>query len=182
MLFRTMTKHLSALILTICLIASPVLAAEKNPLYEKLSRGKEVKIHVAVPTDSGASKLDPEAFRKAVEDALRNRKSIRFAPVASEAEAQYVVETDIKGFTYSETDPVDMLAGVGMAAMDAAKQDKFAAVDALMTVRQVSGAVEWKDTVHASLTQETMSEPEARERIPARAAEVFVRGAFGKTK
>lgn len=182
MLFGIMKKLLLVISLLVSMTAAPVWAAEKNPLYEQLSRQKEVRVYVAAPVDGGATNLDPEAFRKAVEEALKNRKSIRFAPVASEAEAQYVVETNIKGFMFSLTDPVDMLAGVGMAAMDAAKVDHFASVDAEMTVREAKGPVSWKDTIHASITDETMTEEQARERIPARCAELFVRGAFGKNK
>jgi len=182
MLFGTMKKQLLVFALLVSMAAAPVWAAEKNPLYEQLSRQREVKICVAPPVDNGATNLDPEVFRKAVEEALKNRKSIHFTVVASEAEAQFVVETGIKGFVFSLTDPVDMLAGVGMAAMDAAKIDHFASIDAEMAVREASGPVRWKDTIHASLTEETMSEAEARERIPARCAEVFVRTAFGKNK
>ncbi len=176
-----MKKHI-LLFSAFCLLFAPLASAEPNPLYEQLSRAKEVKISVKTPSDSAASKLDVAGFKKAIEDALKARKSIRFAPVATEAEAQFVVEADIKGFTFSLTDPVDMLAGVGMAAMDAAKVDHFASTDVRFTVKEISGKVRWDDVVHASLTEATMTEEEARVKILDRAATMFMREAFGKNK
>ena len=159
-----------------------VAAAEPNPLYEEFSRSKEVKVFVKFPVDSGASKLDAERFKTAIENGLKGRKSIHFTAVSSEGDAQLVIESDIKGFMFSLTDPVDMLAGVGMAAMDAAKIDHFASVDARFTVREASGKTRWDDVVHASITDEKFTEIEAREQILDRMADVFVRSAFGKKK
>ena len=163
-------------------ISSSQAFAETNPLYEELSRAKEVKVFVKAPTDSGASNLDAEGFKTAAETALKERKSIHFASAASEAEAKIIVESDIKGFMFSLTDPVDMLAGVGMAAMDAAKVDHFASVDVHYTVRDASGKTRFDDVVHASITDEKFTEAEARAQILARVSEVFVRTAFGKKK
>ena len=177
-----MIKRALFLPLFLAVLTLPAQASESNPLYEQLSRAKEVKVYVAVPTDPSGTKLDTEAFRKAIEQALRDRKSIHFAPVASESEAILVVDSELKGFGFSLTDPVDMLAGVGMAAMDAAKVEHFASVDAKMTVREPSGAVKWTDTIHASITDPAITETESREKILPRAAEYFVRTAFGKRK
>ena len=163
-------------------LSASVVSAEPNSLYEELSRAKEVKVFVKAATDSGAAKLDAERFKTATENALKERKSIHFAPAASEAEAKIVVEADVKGFMFSLTDPMDVLAGVGMAAMDAAKIDHFASVDVHYTVRDASGKVRYDDVVHASLTDEKFTEAEARERILARVSEIFVRSAFGKKK
>lgn len=157
-------------------------AAEPNPLYEEFSRGKEVKVFVKVPADSGTSKLDAERFKTAIENALKGRKSIRFNVVSSEADAKLVIEADIKGFMFSLSDPVDMLVGVGMAAMDAAKIDHFTATDVHFMVQDASGKKRWDDTVHASITDEKFTEAEAREQILDRVADVFVRSAFGKKK
>jgi hypothetical protein len=163
-------------------IFASAASAEPNPLYEEFSRAKEVKVFVRLPMDSGASKLDAEGFKTAIETVLKERKSIHFAKAASEAEAKLIVESDIKGFVFSLTDPVDMLVGVGMAAMDAAKVDHFASVDVHYTVRDASGKTRYDDVVHASITDEKFTEEEARQQILARVSEVFVRTAFGKKK
>jgi hypothetical protein len=173
-----MKKLLLLLSVAVPFFATPALAL--NPLYEEFSRVKEVAVYVATPTDNGATKLDTQAFHKALEDTLKARKSIRFAPVAFEQEAKLVVEADFKGFVFSETDPVDMLVGVGAVAADAAIQDHFASTEVVMTVREPSGKVRWTDTVRASITDHSISEADARVKILERAAELFVRAAFGK--
>ncbi len=172
-----------ALLLAVFLAFSASLAsADPNPLYEELSRAKDVKIFVKTPVDSGATLLDKEGFKKAVEEALKARKSIRFQPVATEAEAKFVIEIDLKGFGFSLTDPVDMLVGVGMAVVDAAKIAHFASSDVQFTVKDRAGKTRWDGIVHASITDEKMTEEESRQKMPARSAEMFMRAAFGKRK
>lgn len=166
------------------MLAGQALAQDpRGALYEELARAKEVKVYVAPPADpSGKTGLDPVLFQKRIEEALKARKSIHFSTVSSEAEAQFKVETEIEGFSFSEKDPVDMLIGVGGTAMDAIKEDHFAAMDIKMTVREVSGSERWSGKIHASVTDERMTEAESRQRILDRAAEMFVREAFGKPK
>jgi hypothetical protein len=157
--------------------------SDTNPLYESLSRKKEVKVYVAAPVDPESKLgLDVEVYRESLRKALSGRKSIKFATVDSPAGADILVESEFKGFVFSETDPIDMLVGVGAAAMDAAKQDHYASTEVRMTVKDGSGAQRWKDTVRASITDATMTEAESRVRILDRAAELFVREAFGKKK
>jgi hypothetical protein len=162
-------------------LSASFAAAEPNPLYEELSRAKEVKVAVKLPTDSGATNLNFESFKKAVETALQERKSIHFTTVMSEAEAKLVVETDMKGFTFSLTDPLDMLAGAAMAAMDAAKVEHFASAEVRFIVRE-GEKVRYDQILRASITDPAFTEEEARERILERAAEQFVQKAFGKKK
>jgi hypothetical protein len=178
-----MKKHLPlVLALASVFFAFPV-QAEPNPLYQELSRGGEVKVYVAPVTDPQGTKLDVTALHQAFEDALKNRKSIRFAIVPTESEAKLVIEPVIKGFVFSETDPVDMLVGVAAIAMDAATIEHFASTEVTVTVREQNGGrVRWNDTVRASITDAAMSEAEAREKILFRAADLFVRSAFGKKK
>ena len=159
-------------------------AAEGSPLYETLSRRSEVKIYVAATTDVSEKKeLNAAALKEAVEKALAARKSIHFKVVPAEADADLAVDTEVKGFHFSETDPVDMLVGVGAAAMDAATIDHFAAAEAAFTVREVKPAKTlWKDTLRASVTDHTMTEPESRQKISERLGEMLMREAFGKKK
>jgi hypothetical protein len=165
-------------------LAGPVLAQDtRGLLYDELSHAKEVKIYVASPADStGKTNLDVSLFQKKIEEVLSARKSIHFSVVPSESEARFKVETEILGFVFSEKDPVDMLMGVGMATLDAIKNDHFASVDAKMTVKEISGSERWSDKIHASLTDEKMTEAESRVKILNRAAEIFVREAFGKPR
>ena len=158
-------------------------AQDSNPLYEELSRAGEVKVFVALPTDpSEKTGLDLDQFKKALEEELRGRKSIRFSPVASEAESKLVVETQVAGFQFSEHDPIDMLIGAGAAAMDAAKDEHFASLEADFTVREPDGRMRWKDRVRATITDAAITEAESRERILPRVSQGFVKEAFGKKR
>ena len=85
----------------------------------------------ASPTDISEKKaLEPAVLKQAVEKALQGRKSIHFSVVPTEAEAELTIDTEVNGFTFSETDPVDMLVGVGAAALDAATIDLRATIHA----------------------------------------------------
>ena len=166
------------------LLGSAALASAETPsLYESLSRKSEVKITVATTTDISEKKeLDPAVLKDAIEKALTARKSIHFKVVPADA-AELAIDTEVKGFHFSETDPVDMLVGVGGTAMDAATIDHFAASEATFTVRDVkAGTTLWKDTLRASVTHHTMTEAESRQKVSERLAEMLMRAAFGKKK
>ena len=168
------------LILSIFLgLQTPAWAADS--LYQELTHTKDVSVFVEPPTDPSQTKLDTESFRKQIERALHERKSIHFVPAASGADSRLVVQAEIKGFTFSETDPVDMLVGAAAIALDAAKVEHFASIEADFTVRE-AGRVRWSDRVRATITDEKMTEPESRTRILERAAHVFVTQAFRKKK
>jgi hypothetical protein len=174
----------SLLLLAFCALTAATAAAEGASLYESLSRKSEVKIFVSEPKDISEKKaLEPSMVKQAVEKALEGRKSIRFKVVPSEAEAELAVDAELKGFLFSETDPIDMLVGVGAAAMDAATQDHYGATEALFTVRDAKNTkVLWKGEVRGSVTDHTMTEPESRQKVSEKLAEQLMREAFGKKK
>jgi hypothetical protein len=180
-----MRYALCGFLLSVFLFTGPGPAfAQADSLYETLTRRSEVKVFVWPPSDVSEKKgLDPAVLKEALEKSFSGRKSIHFRTVASASEAELALETQINGFLFSETDPVDMLIGVGAAALDAATQDHFASAEALFTVRDLkSGAVLWKDKVNASVTDHTMTEAESRQKVVDRLAEMLMRTAFGKKK
>ncbi len=158
--------------------------AETGDLYERYSKSSEVKVHVSTPKETDPKGvIDTEAFKKALEKALVERKSIHFKVVEKASEATLSIEVDIQGFYFSEHDPVDMLMGVGMAAMDAAKQDHFARLEGVYRVLDAKdGRVLWKEALIASLTDEKMTEAESKIKILDRASDVFIKTAFGRKK
>ena len=158
--------------------------AEVNPLYERLSRRPEVKVFVAPPTDISEKKaLDPAAVKSALEKAFTERKSIHFKVVPTAEEAEYALDTEVKGFMFTEIDPVDMLVGVGAAALDAATQDHYGATEATFTLRDTKAdKTIWKDTLRASVTEHTMTEAESHGRVAEKLGEMLMRTTFGKKK
>lgn len=172
------------LVLSLSLLHAAFAAANDSSLYESLSRRSEVKVFVSQPTDVSEKKdLDAAVLKQAIENALGSRKSIHFKAVSAEAEADLAIDTESKGFMFAETDPVDMLVGVGAAAMDAATIDHYGAAEATVTVRDVKKKdTLWKDNVRASVTDHTMTELESRKKVSDKLAEMLMRQAFGKKK
>lgn len=159
-------------------------AAGSVSLYDSLRRRFEIAVFVQTPTDgSGKAALDPALLKPALEKAFRERKSLHFKVVSTEAEADLTVDTQIEGFLFSETDPVDMLVGVGAAAMDAAVQDHFASVEATFIICDVkTKQILWKDKLGASVTDHTMTEVESKDKISEKLGVMLMRAAFGKKK
>jgi hypothetical protein len=103
--------------------------------------------------------------------------------VPSEAEADLALDVEVQGFVFSETDPVDMLAGPAMIAMDAATIDHFAAADALFTLRDVrQPKVLWRQKLHGSVTDHTMTVGESKKKVSDKLGQMLMREAFGRKK
>ena len=143
------------------------VAAQTPSLYETYSRSAEVRVCVAAsPSQTeteSKSLLEAAILKPALEKAFETRKSIHFHVVPSAEEADLALDFDVQGFVFNETDPVDMLMGAAAVAMDAATQDHFSAADVLFTVRDVKAGnkVLWRDKLHASVTDHTMTVDES---------------------
>ncbi len=166
------------------LFSAPALSAEVNPLYEKLSRQSQVKVYVATPTDVSEKKaLEPAALKAALEKAFTERKSIHFKVVPAAEEAEYVLDTEVKGFTFSESDPVDMLMGAAAIALDTATIDHYGTTETTFTLKDAkAGRTVWTDTLRASVTDHTMTEAESHVKVSEKLGEMLMRTAFGKKK
>lgn len=175
-----MRHALTAIAAAMILWTVPAEAATTtNPVYEKLSRLRQVGIYLS-PVQDATGKADPAAVKAAVEKALRERKSISFKIVDS-TDADVRVEISITDYLYSDHDPVDMLMGTGAIAMDAIKKEHFARLIADVVVREApTEKVLWQDRVMSTVTKEPMNEAEAKDLITADWAKTFIRYAFGK--
>src|SRR5262245_23315070 len=103
-------------LLVLALLLGFCAPSRAGALYDELSRAKEVKVWAAPFTDPSQTKLDLEKMRADLGTALKERKSIHFNVLDAETGAKLTIETELKGYTFSLTDPVDMLVGVGAAA------------------------------------------------------------------
>ena len=170
--------------MTLGLMAISAEAAPPQSLYPELSKKKEVRVFLVPFTDISASKkVDLKDLEVKLAEALQARKSIRFVPVADSSQADILIQAEVKDFYWSDHDPVDMLAGVGMAAMDAAVVEHYAHMNANFTVQDAkTKKMLWKDTVIATLTNKTMTEAESLPLINEDMAKVFVRQCFAKKR
>lgn len=160
------------------------VSASKNSLYADLSRAGTVAIHVAEPVDkSKEPKADLPGLKAALEKALTERKSVRFAVQPVETGARLRVNAEVTETIWLKDDPIDMLMGVGGTAMDAAVVEHYARMQAVFTVTDVkSGRALWSEDLKATITSNDVTEANFKQKINERMAEVFVIAAFGKTR
>jgi hypothetical protein len=154
-----------------------------STLYSQFS-GKNVRIHLAEIKDSTTDhKVSISEVSARLTEALVNRKSIRFQVVGTPGEADLVVQVDLKGFFWSNHDPVDMIAGLGATAMDVAIVEDYAKLEADFIVTDAkTGETLWQDRVIATVTKKPMSESESLPLITQDLAKVFIKQCFGKKR
>ncbi|MBI4432322.1 MAG: hypothetical protein HY592_02425 [Candidatus Omnitrophica bacterium] len=128
-------------------------------------------------------KADALGLKKSLEEALAARKSIMFEIVNSREQAELFIESRIKGFLYQDNDPIDMIGGLGMAAMDAARNQHYVRLEADIIVTDLkSGQPLWEDSLAATLTADDITPENSPAKINDRLAKLFIRQAFGKSR
>lgn len=162
---------------------SPSAFAKPKSLYERFE-GKNVKAFVAPVTDVTTEKaVDPTALHAQITSALQARKGIHFTVVPTEAEAEVSIRTEISDFEWTNSDPIDMLMGVGGAAMDAAVVEDYARLQANVTVTDNAKQKDlWKERVMATITKKPMSQAESIPLVSENFAKAFLKNAFNRPK
>ncbi len=170
----------------LCALAfcAPSQAVNNADLSDFLSRKGVVKVYVdAIKDSSKDKKVDAADLKKEVEDALAKRKSIRFEVLPARDQADIAIEGDVSEFFWTDSDPVDMLIGLGGTAMDAATRENYARMRALIRVIDVKGGKTlWEDRVTATITSKTMTADQSVTLINEDMAKVLIREAFGKKR
>ena len=160
------------------------LAADGINLYENLSRRSEVKVFVSAPVDSTGKEIaHTDDLKAELEKSLTARKSIRFKVVPTREEADLAIDTIILELIWSENDPVDMLMGLGMTAVDALSNENYVRMQAHFVVTDISRReIVWQDKLLSTVTKSPMSEKEAAYLINPDMAKTFIRQAFSKRR
>ncbi len=178
-------KSLRPLLLAVLTLSVPAVsyASEPGALYRQYE-GKTVKVRIADVKDSTAGhEVDPSVVKSALESALKNRKSIHFQIVDGTAPADLVITADLQEFYWTDHDPVDMLGGAAMAAMDAAVVEDYARIQADLSVSDAKkDTVLWKDRVIATVTKKPMSKTESIPVVAEDLAKVFVKECFARKR
>ena len=168
-----------ALFLAIGLLPQSLPAAT---LYDRFF-GRDVKVYIALPSDiCEAKKTDCNGLKSELEKALKTRKSIHFEIVDSASAADLIIEPEVSEFYWSATDPVDMIAGLGMTAMDAMKNQNYVRMQVTFTIRDVkNGSKElWKDKLVSTVTKDQMNEEQSVPLINEDMAATFIKATFSK--
>jgi hypothetical protein len=163
------------------LAAADLWAASLQETYAR--RSAPVAVAVLEPVNHSQDEAFSTAdFKKALEEKLAARRTPRFA-VGDPSAAEITLETEVTESMFTEHDPVDKLSGIGGTAYDAATVEHYARLTAVFTVKDAkSGRVLWTDKLKGTVTDKTMSRDESRPKVAARAAEIFIREAFGKKR
>ena len=171
-------------IVMLFVFSSAICLASQETLYEIFKSKKQVSVFIGDLTDSTkAHEVNVADLKTKLESEFTNRKSIHFKVVTSKQEADIVVEGAVKDFFWAPTDPVDMIMGVGMVAMDAINQEPYARMEADLKIVDNKDQLLWADNkIIATLTKEGMTREKSVTMINERLAAVLVRRAFGKKK
>lgn len=176
-------KMKSILMIVVALLAGTLSAqAAAGPNLLKTFEGREVKIFVADVQNSSPEPLfDTKLVKQKIQDALSARKSIHFTIVSGPEDADLAMEAELREFEWSDHDPVDMLMGLGAAAMDAATIEDYAMLRADVTVKDVKkNTVLWKSLIRSAVTKKPMSETESLPLLTDMFAKDFIKQCFGK--
>ncbi len=156
--------------------------ASAESLYNQFGRQGLVKVYVADPVDTTQEKkVDLKDLKAKFEEALKNRKSIRFEVVPTREAAQIAVDCQVSELYWTDHDPVDMLMGAASAAYDAMTVEAYARMQAAVTVADVKQSrTIWEDKLIATVTKKDMSQADSAALINEDMAKGFVRACFGK--
>lgn len=177
---RSKTFLLSLVVLFSAITAQASGSQSLFPLYG----GKDVKVYIAEVKDSTKEhEVGPSVLRTAIEDALKNRKSITFHSVPTPEEADLLIEVNIQEFMWTDHDPVDMLMGAAATAYDIATVEDYARLQAEVAVTDLkSKKILWKERVMGTITKKPMSRVESIPLVTASFAKAFVKQCFSKKR
>lgn len=160
------------------------LCLDRGNLYSMFKRKASVKVYIPDVEDlSATNKVEAVDLKQKLEEALSNRKSIRFSIVKSKEQADIVIGCKVKAFYWASEDPIDMIMGTATVVYDAFTIENFAYLEAVFTVTDAKkGKKLWKETLRIDLTQKNMTEEESIPLINAKTVKVFIADCFGKKR
>lgn len=155
--------------------------AQADELEQMARSGRPIKVFVdAFANESGQAQIAPEAFKRAFEKALLNRRSVIFAIAPTLAASDVRISGIIKSYQYLENDPVRPSPSTATLILDAVTSENFAEMFAEFTVSDArTGAVLWKNTV-STFIKRMMTPDESLPLIYDKLSRVFLWKSFGK--
>ncbi len=179
-----MKNFKTVILLTGLLFLANTGFCQSESLYPLFNKKPSVRVVVALPTDVTEQKVvNAAGFKKELESALAARKSIRFQMLPSPEGADLTIDVQITEYYWTDHDPVDMLMGVGATAMDAARTENYARLQAVFTVRAAkTQKTLWSDKLMATITGGDLTKENGPAMIAKELGQVFVRSCFGKKR
>ena len=179
----TMVKRLVFSIVALILYQSASFAATSADLAYLVNNKDTIKVYLDVfANESGQGQIQADAFKKAVEKAMVNRKAVKFDVVAAPESSDVRVSCAIRKYLYLKNDPITSYGGPLALALDAATTENYVEMTADFTVTDSkTGAILWKDSVKSFLKR-MMTPEESVPLIYDKLSRDFLWRSFGKKK
>jgi len=152
-------------------------ARRAKSIYDLFEKNPLLKVYISdIKNSSGDRKLDLRKIKREVENGFSRRKSHRFMVMATDREADIVIDIDVVEYYFTLTDPVDMVIGIIGIAADAAKTDHYARLQANCTVTDTTNnRVVWEEKVLSTKNHSTMTKEESYDIMYEEFAKSFLR-------
>jgi hypothetical protein len=178
-----MVKKLCFFAVIASLFFSQSAAIAAGELWRIAGDDNAIKVFISDPiNESGQGQIIPDSFKKALETALANRKSIKFELVKTQAECEVQVSSIIKKFMYMEKGPMKPTPGIGTTLLDAAAsmtQNYAEMTVSFIVTNPKTGGLLWSDTLNPYVKKK-MAPEESISLICAKVASDFAWKCFGK--
>jgi hypothetical protein len=160
----------------------PKAACRGGNLYGFAAEKKSLKVHIGEFTLSDdASGVSAEDMTAAFEKRLKDRISVNFGIVKDQSDADISIGCHVTNFVYKEKDPIEILPPVRLP-FDVLITRNYARLNFRVEIKDPKkDKIVWKRTLQATLEDE-MTREESVPLIADRAAYVFIRECFGKSK
>ncbi len=180
-----MGRKIIFVLVGICFLMQGVLCFADGRNLGHLYRGKDIKVFVkGFINESEKKDLSIDDFKKEVEKAFTNRKSITFEVVTSPEASDLEISGTIKKFQYLVKGPMKPSLGIETMALDMAATMTLNYVDMNVNftiVDRKSGKILWNEDVY-DYEKEKMTEKESIPAIFDKVARKFIVRSFGKPK
>jgi hypothetical protein len=182
-----MNKKIVAVVYTIIavfMLTDFGLCAEKDGLYGMFKSKPVIKTYISeVTNSSGDNRVDIIDLRKKIEDALTNRKSLKFGIVDDRTTADIIISCDVNSYYWNSTDPVDMVFSSAAVMYDLMTVEDYAYIEATFTVKKTGhNRTLWHKELKVDLTKPNMNMEASIPLINEKAAKIFMRDCFSKKR
>jgi len=177
-----MVRNILALIVAAVLACGQVTAiAADNGLAGLVNSKKVIKAFVGDFTDqSGDKAVSTADFKKAVEKALLDRKSVKFELAKAPMESDVLISGVIKKYEYLKNDPITSYGGSGTFIIDAVTTENYVRMDVEFKVADPkTGGVVWQNEV-TTFIKRMMTPAESIPLIYEKVSRTFLAKSFGK--
>lgn len=177
-----MIKRSGLAALAVIFFATSLLAAG-NDLSALVQNKDIIKVYVKdFVNESGQGQILAADFKKALENTIANRKSVKFELVLSPGASDVQISGVIKKYLYSEADPITSFAGPTALLVDAVTTENYAELVVDFTVTDTkSGGVLWEKSMK-SFVKHTMTPAQSIPMVYEKLSRDFLWKSFGKRK